>query len=219
MNKKAFTLIELLVTIVIIGIIAALLLPALGRVRGGIRRAHCVNNLRQIGVAWYLYLDDHDNCFPVYDDGSELVPRIGDTYCNESTFGGKVAGFTQRANTRPLNKYLNVVTELGDEAASEIFHCPSDKPGVFFSDGYIPLYKLQMSTFDIYGNSYLANRNILYYEVGNKPVPRPLSTVATPYSETWLVRDFNLYSHGDHRAKVHSWNILYLDSHVGFSLP
>ena len=69
MKKFGFTLIELLVVIVIIGIIIALLTPALGRAREGARCAFCANNLRQFGIALYLYLDEHDNKFPDHRRG------------------------------------------------------------------------------------------------------------------------------------------------------
>ena len=65
MNKKAFTLLELLVVAVVIGVIAAMLLPALGRAREGARKAQCANNLRQIGIALYMYCDDHDDLIPI----------------------------------------------------------------------------------------------------------------------------------------------------------
>lgn len=58
LSPTGFTLIELLVTIVIIGLLAGLLVPALGRARESGRRSQCMNNLRQIGMAWHMYIDD-----------------------------------------------------------------------------------------------------------------------------------------------------------------
>ena len=197
MNKKAFTLIELLVVIVIVGMLAAILLPVFGKAREAARRAMCANNLRQHGVAWYLYLDDHNDCFPKVGDPPS------DVQCNYATFGGKAGSeYTYPADMRPLSRYLGV----DNTSSAEIFHCPDDTKAW--------LYGVR-TVFNDSGTSYYFNPWILSF--GSPATQRPLSTITNPHSKVMLESCQSVIIPG-HSGKGWVWPapvmVLFVDGHV-----
>ena len=75
-RRKAFTLIELLVVIAIIAILAAILFPVFARAREKAKQASCQSNLKQVGLAWLMYLQDYDEkLLPAYMTGMGQWPQ------------------------------------------------------------------------------------------------------------------------------------------------
>ncbi len=70
--RKCFTLIELLVVIGIIAVLAAMLMPALGKARESANQSDCTNNQKQIGLAMTMYAGDYRSCFPVQSSGTDV---------------------------------------------------------------------------------------------------------------------------------------------------
>lgn len=84
-RKRGFTLLELLVSVTIIGILFVLILPALMRAREQARRAYCNNSIRQIGIVFLMWANDHDGYYPPgapNDYWDYLIPAASATGCS-----------------------------------------------------------------------------------------------------------------------------------------
>ena len=115
-HKRAFTLIELLVVIAIIGILAAMLLPALARAKEKAKGTACLNNLKQWGLATQLYVTDNNDFLP--PDGT---PNPGHSATN-------VGWYIQLPQVLSLPRYHEMPwrTNASADVGRTVWICPTN---------------------------------------------------------------------------------------------
>ncbi len=113
MRRRGFTLIELLVVIAIIAVLIALLLPAVQAAREAARRSQCVNNLKQMGLAFHNY-HSTNNCFPAGRPGD-------DPNNNDSNAASCWVSLLPNLEQQPLFNSWNFVLTFNDPSVSAVY--------------------------------------------------------------------------------------------------
>lgn len=119
-KPNGFTLIELLTVIAIIGILAAILIPVVGKVRDSARATLCVSNLRQISMAMLVYADENQGIIPTAGGLNEGEQPATDWILWRSALNAD-GTFNARLSESVLVDYL------GGTFSPEIYQCPSDE--------------------------------------------------------------------------------------------
>lgn len=215
----AFTLIEILAACAIVALLLGLLLPVLARARTVARRCACQANLRQIWVAWDLYLTDNSGRF-----------YRGQNH--NFDFGGW-KGHGPYAARRPLNRYLGLPVEGASSERAGVFRCPDDQGGKDHPE----------RAYDFFGSSFQAN-TLLTGPIGLPTqdwVPEPVLSINTELNRhlpglgrstlseparlaflgdrNWVFQwePMNTaFCGGSWHGRVHRHNVTFMDGHAEF---
>ncbi len=132
-RHRAFTLIELLVVIAIIAILMAILMPALKRAREQGQRAACLNNLKQLALAWIMYADENDDKVVSSEAGGAWKdlygePWVGVTWAGNWASGGQLPADDQIKGIRAGVLWPYVKEE-------NLYECPTGYRGELLTYG------------------------------------------------------------------------------------
>jgi len=224
-KRRGFTLIELLVVIAIIGVLIALLLPAVQSAREAARRSQCTNNLKQIGLALHNYVSTHDALPP-----SGARGNIGNNWIEPQNFSMKarmLPYLEQNTAYNALNFSLpawwtNNLTINGDPYQNTVrlmkitsLLCPSDAEGPIVN-GAVNNYPNCMGL-NRYNNGWVSSG--IAYETGGDFAVNKVRTFASISDGLSNTAAFSEWVKGKQYNNKHGLHIVYENGPSSTSIP
>lgn len=201
-SRGGFTLVELLVVLAIIAILAAMLLPAMGRAKRRAQNTVCLNQLRQLGIATRLYADENENRMPSAEllpsdplDPQKPLPRICDALSSQI---GKASGTNH---------------------SHKLFQCPEDRLGRFEKEGSSYEWNTDLNGRRMDETRTSNMRIIKVVVIDGQPTQQSdeRKELRFPPATTPLFLDYEDFHPRPPRPGK---NVVYMDGHtVGFELP
>jgi len=243
-KANGFTLIELLVVIVIIAILAAMLLPALGRAKQRAQSLTCMNNLKQLTLGWVEYTGDNNSKLPLNGDEGTPPPGMSPTDPSLQAGGANYVWAPGRMDVFSANwtNYLEDSCLFPYVKTIAIFHCPADVSGYKTGPFFYPhprsysmnCYLAPVQTWTSVGLS--GTRN--FFKDTDMTIPGPAMTYvlldesALSINDGFFVSDPTMHnewqdapavrhadacgiSYGDGHAEIHIWKDTHIISYTG----
>lgn len=186
-RPSGFTLIELLTVIAIIGILATILIPVVGRVRESARRSVCGSNLRQITLSVLMYAQDNNEQLPGPGAGFNLNRSVRNPFTFEETFWGN-----------PNSIHLAVHLESYLERGGETWACPSNTAARDVHSNqvtYLVNHRLNNGTVPsmLFGTTGGVPKRITQIEAAGNFGP---ARQANELSQIWMISDLDSVNYG-----------------------